>query len=65
MDLRAVCKGRLSPLFKLSEGFSRNRLNRLTPPASQARLSLVFTPRWISRKASSGVLFFRGGNRAS
>ena len=40
-------------------------LSRLTPPLSQAKLPSVFTPRWISRKASSGVLFFWGGNSAS
>jgi len=43
----------------------REDLSLLTPPLSQAKLSSVFTPRWISRKASSGVLFFWGGNSAS
>ena len=40
-------------------------LTHLTHPLSQAKLASVFTPRWISRKASSGVLFFWGGNSAS
>ncbi len=37
----------------------------LTLPLSQAKLHSVFSPRWISRKASSGVLFFWGGEYAS
>jgi hypothetical protein len=41
------------------------QLTPLTHPRSPAKLSSVFTPRWISRKASSGVLFFWGGNSAS
>ena len=43
----------------------RERVSLLTPSASSAKLSSVFTPRWISRKASSGVLFLWGGERAS
>ena len=37
----------------------------LTLPLCPAKLTSVFTPRRISRKASDGVLFFWGGKDAS
>jgi len=37
----------------------------LTMAALNNIFTSVFTPRWISRKASSGVLFFWGGEYAS
>jgi hypothetical protein len=37
----------------------------LTLPLCPAKLTSVFTPRRISRKASGGVLFFWGGKDAS
>lgn len=43
----------------------KETFSHLTRTLSEARLSVVFTPRWISRKASSGVLFFWGGEHAS
>jgi hypothetical protein len=48
-----------------AQGIYLTHLTHLTHPLSQAKLASVFTPRWISRKASSGVLFFRGGSSAS
>jgi hypothetical protein len=39
-------------------------IRALTIPAQLSILTLVFTPRWISREASSGVLFFWGSERA-
>ena len=54
-----------SDLFYARNHRMTQALRHLTPSLSHAKLSLVFTPRWISRKASSGVLFFWGGNSAS
>ena len=53
---------RLAKAQNLEEGLLTTRA--LTMPAQLSILLLVFTPRWISREASNGVLFFWGSEHA-
>jgi hypothetical protein len=55
----------MNPLTQLTYLTYWPHLTDLTRFASQSKSASVFTPRWISRKASSGVLFFWGRKRAS
>lgn len=46
------------------EGIPGLLVDFLTAAVCRNMLYLLFTPRWISRKASNGVLFFWGSVRA-